>query len=105
MFTLSRIAFASAIGLLLLSSGTTKAGQTGIVTVTSTNFVANPPSVNPQGTYSIPLNPGGSWKVQWDYGSINNGVFKQNLNIGVGGSVNIPPAGGNGTWGRSAWKT
>ncbi len=64
-----------------------------------------PPKADPQGTWSKPVNTG-EWRVKWDYGTVNNGVFTPNSNIGIGGAtLSFPPTQGNGTWGLTGPET
>jgi hypothetical protein len=78
-----------------------------IVTITNTGYVAanrnNPPKADPQGTWSVPTNSGTS-RVQFEYGTVTNGVFALNNTIGSGGTVNGTVNKTNGNWGRSGWK-
>jgi hypothetical protein len=89
--------FALTVGVMTLMLLTTSAANAQIVTVTNTSYVANPPRANPQGTWSVPA--GASWQVVFDYGTVANGTFTPDVNIGVGGTVRInAPNGGTGVW-------
>ena len=90
-----RTACALVVGLFLF----TDRAEAQIVTISRSGFVAGPPpKADPQGTWSVPANSG-PWKVVFEYGIVTDGTFTRDLTIGTGGTVNLPAAGGNGTWG------
>lgn len=67
------------------------------VTVTRTD--AGPPAiptykVKQSGTYSVGA---GEWRIVYDYGTLQNGVFTPD-NIPEANTQLNPPPGGNGTW-------
>jgi hypothetical protein len=74
-----------------------------ILTITSAGYVAGPPpKADPQGTYSVPPKSG-TWRVLFDYGTVNNGNFTPDLTIGVGGTAAVPQLMGN--WGPLGQET